>query len=337
MTLRPARDEDAAAIIRVVAGCWAEYPGCVIDVDGEAPELHGLATHMRARRGQAWVGGRAGGVEGVVACWPTGDGDDWELGKMYVAAAARGTGLAQSLLAGAEDHARGRGAAALRLWSDTRFRRAHAFYESHGFLREGPIRALGDRSNSVEFGYAKPLRDVAVRRLDAAATGSAERALARILIACVAAGASVSFLHPLAEEVARSFWHRAASAVAAGKRIVIAAWVDGVLSGVVSLDCDMPPNQPHRGEVQKLLVLPGARRRGVGRALMLALEEAARAAGRTLLTLDTASDAAEALYRSLGYREVGRIPGYALNPDGTRCATLLFYRQLAATPGGEGG
>jgi GNAT superfamily N-acetyltransferase len=59
--------------------------------------------------------------------------------------------------------------------------------------------------------------------------------------------------------------------------------------GTVQLDLDMPPNQQHRASVAKLLVHPAARRLGIGRALMFALEKMARSEGRTLLTLDTVS------------------------------------------------
>ncbi len=283
---------------------------------------------MAGAGGAAWAAEVDGAVAGLVACWPHADGA-FEVGKMYVAADARGSGAAAALLDAATRFARDAGGGELRLWSDTRFVRAHAFYEKHGFVRVGPIRALGDRSNSVEFGYAKPLSGVVVRVLDVAAAGSAEPALAEILVACVASGASVSFLPPLSRDVARAFWHRAAAAVAARRRIVLAAWVEGQLAGVVTLDCDTPQNQPHRAEVQKLLVHPDARRRGVARALMRAAEAAARDAGRTLLTLDTGSDAAAALYRALGYVEAGRIPGYALlDRDGTACETVLFYKRL---------
>ncbi len=330
LSIRPARDDDADAFIRIIGACWDEYPGCVTDIDGEAPELRALATHMQAKAGAAWAAEADGEVAGLVACWPMPNGG-FEVGKMYVAAAHRGNGAASALLTKAEAFARACGAPELMLWSDTRFTRAHAFYERHGFLRAGPLRALGDRSNSVEFGYAKPLSGIVVRVLDTAAAGSAERGLARILVACVDGGASVSFLAPLSPEAALAFWHRASAAVAAGRRILVVAWADGVLAGVVTLDCDTPPNQPHRAEVQKLLVHPDARGRGVARALMAAAEQAAGEASRTLLTLDTQEgSAAERLYRALGYVEAGRIPGYALDPAGQgRHATILFYKELA--------
>lgn len=186
-----------------------------------------------------------------------------------------------------------------------------------------------DRSHSLEFRDAKPASGIMVKSLDAAGARSAEPALAAVLCACVDAGASVWFLPPLAPATARAFWHDAASDVAKGTRLLIAGWLDGVLSGCVTLDLAMPPNQAHRAEVQKLLVHPRARRRGLGRALMIAVETAAMRAGRSLLTLETRTgDAAEQLYRALGWTETGRIPGYAVNADGSFCDMTLFWKAL---------
>jgi len=68
---------------------------------------------------------------------------------------------------------------------------------------------------------------------------------------------------------------------------------------------------------------------------MQAVEAAARAEGRELLTLDTRSDDhAEPLYLSLGYQVVGRIPGYSLDarqPE-RRDSTTLMYKTLTAAP-----
>ena len=326
---RAGRDDDAAAIIGLITACWDEYPGCVMDLDGENPELRALASHFAAKGGALWVAEQAGGVVGMVATSPHGGGV-WELHRMYVSATARGGGLASALLHTAEDHARAHGATAMELWSDTRFLRAHSFYEKHSWLRDGPIRALGDVSNSLEFCFRKPLIGLEVAALNPAAADSARPRLAVILRSCVDAGASVSFLPPLARKTADAFWQRAAHQVAVGERVLLVAWLDGELVGTVMLDLATPANQPHRAEVQKMLVLPQARRAGVARALMQAVQSAARAAGRTLLTLDTTADSAgEALYRSQGWIEAGRIPGYALDATGTAQATVLFYRQLA--------
>jgi GNAT superfamily N-acetyltransferase len=111
--------------------------------------------------------------------------------------------------------------------------------------------------------------------------------------------------------------------------VLLAAWLEGELVGTVQLVLDMPPNQPHRADVAKLLVDPKARRAGVGRALMRRLEQTARGIGRRLLVLDTLQgDAAEALYRGMGWNEAGVVPGFALLPDGSHGATVFFWKRM---------
>jgi ribosomal protein S18 acetylase RimI-like enzyme len=341
-TIRPGLDTHATGFIALIGACWAEYPGIVLDVDAELPELHALATYYTEKGGALWTAEAGGGVVGMIAVVPRDDGI-WEICRLYVLAPWRGAGLAHRLLDQAEAHAcapgithpcapgithpRAPGATRLVLWSDTRFERAHRFYERRGYVRAGPIRVLNDLSNSLEFGYAKPVNGVEV--LDAAAAASTERCLAEVLTACVADGASVSFLPPLAPDVARAFWRRNSREVAAGGRVLIAGWVDGRLAGCVTLDLDTSPNQRHRAEVQTLLVDPATRRRGLARAMMQRLEVEATRQGRSLLTLDTrAGDTAEALYRGMGWIEAGRIPDYARNADGTLCDTLYFYKRV---------
>jgi GNAT superfamily N-acetyltransferase len=328
--LRCGRNADADGIIALIAACWAEYPGCVMDMQRENAELRALATYYVGKGGALWVSEDNGTIAGMAAVAPL-DAATWEIGKVYVDAGHRGTGLALSLMMAAEAHARAAGAGEIKLWSDTRFTRAHRFYERLGYVRAGPIRVLNDLSNSLEYAYTKPIAGTVVRRLDAAAAESAHRALGEILRACVDAGASVSFLPPLQREAAEAFYRRAAGAVASGTRVLLAGWVDGVLAGTASLDLDTPQNQPHRAEVQKLLVHPAYRRHGLARALMAVLEAEAGREGRSLLNLDTrAGDAAEPLYRALGYHEAGRIPRFARNADGTLCDTVLFWKERTA-------
>lgn len=326
--VRVGRDADSDGFIALIGACWAEYPGCVMDVDAELPEVRALASYVRDKGGALWTADAAGRVVGMVATYPEGSGT-WAISRMYVDRAHRGSGLADSLIDTAEAHAIAAGAMRLALWSDTRFERAHRFYERRSYVRSGPIRSLNDLSHSIEFHYVKPVRGIEV--LGPAGIATAERRLAEILRACVDAGASVSFLPPLASTTARDFWKRAARAVATGERVVLGAWAGGVLVGTATLDMATPPNQPHRADVAKLLVHPDARRHGLARALMARIEEEARRAGRSLLTLDTnAGSPAEGLYRALGWQEVGRIPGYALDANGEECATVIFYKRLAA-------
>jgi GNAT superfamily N-acetyltransferase len=96
----------------------------------------------------------------------------------------------------------------------------------------------------------------------------------------------------------------------------------------VQVMLNLPENQPHRGDLAKMLVHRRARRRGVGAALLAAAEECARAEGRSLLVLDTASADAERLYEREGWRRVGIVPGYALYPDGRLCATTFYFKPL---------
>jgi GNAT superfamily N-acetyltransferase len=153
--------------------------------------------------------------------------------------------------------------------------------------------------------------------------------LCDVLLDCVAGGASVSFMSPLSRAKAEAFWRDTAASVARGERVVLAAEDDLGLVGTVQVIWAEPENQPHRGDLAKMLVHRRARRRGIGAALLEAAERAARAAGKTLLVLDTASADAERLYARRGWQRVGEIPRYALLPDGAPCATIVFFKALA--------
>lgn len=326
--LRAGRDADAEDFIALIGACWAEYPGCVMDVDGEVPELRALATYYARQGGALWAADAGGRVVGMVGTRPLGDGA-WEICKMYADRAVRGAGLAQHLIGAAEAFARAHGGRTMKLWTDTRFDRAHRFYEKHGYVRSGPLRVLNDLSHSIEFAYAKPLAGMAAERLDAAGAASAMTGLAGLLRACVDAGSAGAFAAPLAREAALSFWKQTASEVAAGKRALLVAWTDGTLAGAVTLDLAMPANQAHRAGVQHLLVHPAARGRGVERLLMTRLEDEARAADRQLLVLGALEgDPAVPLYCELGWHETGRIPDFALGGDGALSATLIFWKRV---------
>lgn len=158
--------------------------------------------------------------------------------------------------------------------------------------------------------------------------------LATLLHDCVHDGASIGFVLPFSRADARAYWaNKIAPGVAAGGRVMLTARLPDVMNGAIigtgQLDIDTMPNQPHRAEVMKLMIHPTARRRGVARALMLALFDQARAHGRTLLTLDTRTgDTAEPLYTSLGFEVAGVYPDYALDPfkKGLDATTLMFKR-----------
>jgi ribosomal protein S18 acetylase RimI-like enzyme len=156
-------------------------------------------------------------------------------------------------------------------------------------------------------------------------------ALAEVLVEAVANGASVSFMHPLEQETAAAFWTRSLAEADAGRRVVLGAMEDGQLVGTVTLHLDCPPNQPHRGEIAKLITRTSHRRRGIARALMLEAERIAGERGRTLLTLDTGSDdGAGVLYEKLDFVKAGVIPDYALKPFGGLQATTIYWKRIGA-------
>ena len=154
------------------------------------------------------------------------------------------------------------------------------------------------------------------------------KGLSDVLIDCVEGGASVSFMLPMTRAKADTFWRNAAVGVARGERLVLSAEDETGIVGTVQIILAQPENQPHRGDLAKMLVHRRARRRGIGAALLVAAERSALDAGKTLLVLDTASDDAERLYARQGWQRCGVIPNYALLPDGRPCATTYFFKSL---------
>jgi GNAT superfamily N-acetyltransferase len=170
---------------------------------------------------------------------------------------------------------------------------------------------------------------IQVRTLSALSDGEI-RELGDVLIDCVEGGASVSFMLPIRRATADAFWQNVARSVARKERILLIAEDSaGRIVGTVQIIFAEAENQPHRADIAKMLVHRRARKRGVGAALLAAAEDAARNAGKTVLVLDTASDAAERLYARLGWQRCGVIPGYALLPGGGLCDTTFFYRTLS--------
>lgn len=154
------------------------------------------------------------------------------------------------------------------------------------------------------------------------------RALAELLLDAIDSGAGVSFLSDLDQDRAEAWW-RSVLASSSDRAVILVARDAQGIAGTVQLQPAWAPNQPHRADVAKLLVHRRARRQGLGRALMHALEREAAARGFTLLLLDTCQGYdAERLYASMGWVRVGIVPGFALNPDGSLCDTVFFYKQL---------
>jgi ribosomal protein S18 acetylase RimI-like enzyme len=170
-----------------------------------------------------------------------------------------------------------------------------------------------------------------ITEIDAAGLAQHLDALAEVLLDCVRQGASVGFVLPYTFDEAKRFWQGILAQWEPGaRRLLILRNEEGIVVGTVQLLLKALDNGSHRAEVSKMLVHSSMRRRGCGRALMLAIEACAREEGKTLLVLDTRSgDAGEHLYGSLGFQLAGRLPGFARASDGGYDATSYMYKFLA--------
>ncbi len=159
------------------------------------------------------------------------------------------------------------------------------------------------------------------------------RALAELLVACVEGGASSGFLAPMKQEDAEEYWRKIGGELAAGNRVLLVARdaQTGWIVGAAQLVCETKPNGRHRAEVQKVMVLPSHRRRGVAARLMGEIEAIAAERGVWLLFLDTSDShaGARAFYEALGYVYVGGIPGFATDTRGVPEQNAIFYKTLA--------
>ena len=165
--------------------------------------------------------------------------------------------------------------------------------------------------------------------LDAPVKDTELAQLADVLVDCVEGGASVSFMSPFSHDQALSFFRKVESSIRSGDTVMVAARLDGRIVGTVQLGLDTPPNQPHRADIKKMLVHRAARGRGIGAALMAAVEDEARRYGRWLLVLDTVpGENGHRLYKRAGWTETGLVPDYAMFPDGRLCDTAIMWKRL---------
>lgn len=155
--IRDMSDADGAALIALMERCWADYPGCVLDVEGDSPELWTPASYFTGLGGRGWVAEHSGAIVASIGVAPGSAPGVAELHRLYVDHSARRQGLAKRLVALVEDAARGWDAHTMELWSDVRFTLSHQLYERQGFTRQPGTRELDDASKSVEYCFVKPL------------------------------------------------------------------------------------------------------------------------------------------------------------------------------------
>ena len=153
--------------------------------------------------------------------------------------------------------------------------------------------------------------------------------LANVLVNAVNGGASLGFIPPMTLDDAHDYWFAIRSELDSGRRLLVGAFCGDGIVGAGQLLLPSWPNAAHRAEIQKMVVAESMRGRGVGRSLMEALHSVARDYGRTLILLNTRHGSSpERFYRSLGYEEVGVVPGYTLGPDGERLDSVALYLDI---------
>lgn len=168
-----------------------------------------------------------------------------------------------------------------------------------------------------------------IRIVDAEAAEHALDDLCEVLSDCINGGASLGFMLPFQPQDGRDYWRGVVDAVRLGQTILAVGEVEGRVVATVQVGLASKPNQPHRGDLMKLLVHRDARGLGLSRKLMDLVEQEAARRGRSLLVLDTATGSdAEAIYPRFGWQRVGVIPDYALWPQGGYCGTTLFYKRI---------
>lgn len=153
--------------------------------------------------------------------------------------------------------------------------------------------------------------------------------LVDLLQDAVQSGASVGFLSPLSTAEARNYWMAVLEEVARGDRVVLLAADGKTVVGCAQLLLSSRANARHRAEIQKLLVHSQWQKRGLGRALLQAIEKVAEQKGRSLLLADARlGGPGEQLFLRSGYSKVGSIPRYQRGPDGHFDSTAIFFRSL---------
>jgi GNAT superfamily N-acetyltransferase len=154
--IRAVKDNDAEALFALVGNCFSEYEGVFLDRDDLDSDLKAYETYIRELGGEGFVAIKEGCLVASVASAPCRKGA-WEVKRLYLSASLRGSGMGPKLLRLAEETAHTGGARYMDCWTDTRFTRAHRFYEREGYVKQAETRDLGDISNTTEFYYIKTL------------------------------------------------------------------------------------------------------------------------------------------------------------------------------------
>jgi ribosomal protein S18 acetylase RimI-like enzyme len=148
----------------------------------------------------------------------------------------------------------------------------------------------------------------------------------------ISEGGGFGWLTPPPRQVLENYWK---GVLLVPERRLVVGRLDGVVAGSAQLSRAPRNNeaQAFAGTLTSAFVAPWARRRGIGRGIVLEIELLAREIGLAVLNLDLRDTqrAAIGLYESLGYRRWGTHPVYA-QVEGRILPGHYYYTLLEDEP-----
>ncbi|MEP6727043.1 MAG: GNAT family N-acetyltransferase [Bacteroidota bacterium] len=110
--------------------------------------------------------------------------------------------------------------------------------------------------------------------------------------------------------------------------IILAAYDDKLVIGMLTLLLDNPATQPGRAQIARLITREKYRRKGVASTLIQLAEKLASKNGSKILTLETAvGNHAASLYKKSGFKIQSIEPGFASLPDGSITDTVIYWKR----------
>lgn len=135
--LRLGTNGDGEQLVSLIDTVYREY-GDEVDLDGYDGDLLDVEGAYREAGGEFVVLEKEGVVVGAHATQPVNREEGIvTFRRLYLPPEMRGTGAGKLLMDWAVEWGRENGFTRVEFWSDTRFERAHKFFERYGFVRGG--------------------------------------------------------------------------------------------------------------------------------------------------------------------------------------------------------
>lgn len=141
--MRKYRNQDKELIIKMIDSIYQEYGDSIYLQDADSDLLDIEANYLN--HGEFWVTTSDDDTQ-VIGCIAIKHGEDnniaW-LKRFYLLPEFRGSGIAQKMHDTAIQWCSKNGITEVHLWSDTRFKRAHLFYQKNSYSQTN-IRDMND-------------------------------------------------------------------------------------------------------------------------------------------------------------------------------------------------